>query len=155
MAQAFILGEEFIGDDNVALVLGDNIFYGQAFSDNLNNAVKNVTDGSRNATNNAENAMNNTANTVGNSVNNTLNNNNTATTGNNNSNRTNSTNTAYSANRLSTTGTNNGDNAKFLGMTSTAWTWLILAVATVAIVALVWYYSNQITTDSKNYHDND
>lgn len=43
LAQAFILGEEFIGDDSVALVLGDNIFYGQAFSDNLANAVKNVT----------------------------------------------------------------------------------------------------------------
>ena len=35
LAQAFILGEEFIGDDNVALVLGDNIFYGQGFSDML------------------------------------------------------------------------------------------------------------------------
>ena len=43
LAQAFILGEEFIGDDSAALVLGDNIFYGQAFSDNLANAVKNVT----------------------------------------------------------------------------------------------------------------
>ena len=32
LAQAFIIGEEFIGDDNVALVLGDNIFYGQSFS---------------------------------------------------------------------------------------------------------------------------
>ena len=32
LAQAFILGEEFIGDDAVALVLGDNIFYGQSFS---------------------------------------------------------------------------------------------------------------------------
>lgn len=32
LAEAFLIGEEFIGDDNVALVLGDNIFYGQAFS---------------------------------------------------------------------------------------------------------------------------
>jgi len=32
LAQAFILGEEFIGDENVALVLGDNVFFGQAFS---------------------------------------------------------------------------------------------------------------------------
>ena len=35
LAQAFIIGEEFIGNSNVALVLGDNIFYGQHFSDNL------------------------------------------------------------------------------------------------------------------------
>jgi glucose-1-phosphate thymidylyltransferase len=39
LAQAFIIGEEFIGSSNVALVLGDNIFYGQHFSDNLIKAV--------------------------------------------------------------------------------------------------------------------
>ena len=39
LADAFIIGEEFIGDDNVALVLGDNIFYGQSFSKVLKNAA--------------------------------------------------------------------------------------------------------------------
>jgi len=39
LAQAFIIGEEFIGDDNVCLVLGDNVFYGQGFSPKLVNAV--------------------------------------------------------------------------------------------------------------------
>ena len=44
LAQAFILGEEFIGEDNVALVLGDNIFYGTGFSGLLKKSVKIVTD---------------------------------------------------------------------------------------------------------------
>ena len=39
LAQAFILGEDFIGDDDVTLVLGDNIFYGDGFSKILNDAV--------------------------------------------------------------------------------------------------------------------
>ena len=43
LAQAFIIGEEFIGDDDVCLVLGDNIFYGQSFSKMLFQAVENVT----------------------------------------------------------------------------------------------------------------
>lgn len=42
LAQAFILGEEFIGDDDVCLVLGDNIFYGQGFTNLLAASVKNV-----------------------------------------------------------------------------------------------------------------
>lgn len=40
LADAFIIGEEFIGDDAVALVLGDNIFYGQSFSKVLQNAAQ-------------------------------------------------------------------------------------------------------------------
>ena len=39
LAQAFIIGEEFIGDSNVCLVLGDNIFYGQGFTPMLKQAV--------------------------------------------------------------------------------------------------------------------
>lgn len=39
LAQAFIIGEEFIGDDNVALILGDNIFYGEAFGESLEACV--------------------------------------------------------------------------------------------------------------------
>ncbi|QLR43852.1 glucose-1-phosphate thymidylyltransferase RfbA [Enterobacter sp. RHBSTW-00994] len=40
LAQAFLIGEEFIGNDNVCLVLGDNIFYGQSFSRSLAEAAK-------------------------------------------------------------------------------------------------------------------
>ncbi|MFJ3009585.1 glucose-1-phosphate thymidylyltransferase RfbA [Pseudomonas fluorescens] len=40
LAQAFIIGEEFIGEDPCCLILGDNIFYGQHFSDNLRSATE-------------------------------------------------------------------------------------------------------------------
>ncbi len=43
LAQAFILGEEFIGDDCVALILGDNIFYGGGFSGKLKRVVSDIT----------------------------------------------------------------------------------------------------------------
>lgn len=42
LAQAFIIGEEFIGNDSVCLVLGDNIFYGQSFGKMLKEAVENA-----------------------------------------------------------------------------------------------------------------
>tara|TARA_R110002051_G_scaffold258475_1_gene317781 strand:+ start:2503 stop:3372 length:870 start_codon:yes stop_codon:yes gene_type:complete len=43
LAQAFLIGEEFIGKDSVCLVLGDNIFYGQSFSKTLKNAANRET----------------------------------------------------------------------------------------------------------------
>ena len=45
LAQAFIIGEDFIGSDNVCLILGDNIFYGQGFSENIERSAK-LTSGS-------------------------------------------------------------------------------------------------------------
>jgi len=47
LAQAFILGEEFIGDDDVCLVLGDNIFYGSGLQNLLKEAVETVKDESK------------------------------------------------------------------------------------------------------------
>ncbi len=45
LAEAFIIGKEFIGDDSVCLVLGDNVFYGQHFSELLNNAKRQIENG--------------------------------------------------------------------------------------------------------------
>ena len=47
LAQAFILGEEFIGDDSCAMILGDNIFYGNGFSRILRSALENAEKNSR------------------------------------------------------------------------------------------------------------
>jgi len=47
LAQAFTLGKEFIGEDSCAMVLGDNIFYGNGFSKILRTAVKNAEESSR------------------------------------------------------------------------------------------------------------
>ena len=46
LAQAFIIGEEFIGDDCCAMVLGDNIFYGNGFASILQQAAKGAKEGS-------------------------------------------------------------------------------------------------------------
>jgi len=45
LAQAFIIGEDFIGEDDVCLALGDNVFYGQGFSPKLKQAVENAKNG--------------------------------------------------------------------------------------------------------------
>lgn len=45
LAQAFVIGRDFIGDDNVCLILGDNIFYGQGFTGMMLDAIKNADEG--------------------------------------------------------------------------------------------------------------
>src|SRR5690349_8285358 len=45
LAQAFVIGEKFIGDDSVALILGDNLFYGHGLAKTLQQAVRMTTEG--------------------------------------------------------------------------------------------------------------
>lgn len=104
------------------------------------NAVKSGTNSVENTAENMGNGVENTAKDVKNGVENT-----TGTV--RNTTTENSNNSKYSAIRTSTDA--NG-NATFMGMNSTTWIWLILGIAAIAIVALVWYYSTQITSKKNN-----
>ena len=54
--------------------------------------------------------------------------------------------------RYSTTRVNTGDST-VLGMSSTAWTWLIVGIAAIAIIAVIWYYSMQFTRTNTHHDD--
>ena len=118
--------------------------------ENAANGVRNVVGGAENAiedgardianttkgaTRAAENSMDNATGMTEN-TNNNNNNNNSEMNGND---RTNSN--TYIVTRTSTT------DSRFMGMNATAWTWLILGIAGIAIVALVWYYGSQMRTN--------
>lgn len=111
----------------------------------IEGAVKGVSNASKDATANFENGANNMTNEMMNNNNSDNNNHNydgtnvTSTTGNN-------------ANNYTATRTGATDNT-FMGMNSTVWTWLILGIVAIAIVALVWYYSTQVS--SNRYNDRD
>ena len=110
---------------------------GNAITDTVQNAGNAVKGAAENAGNEVKNSIEKTGNSIQNgvnSVNNAMSNNNVDT--NNNSD--------YTASRTS------ADNTT-MGMNNTAWTWIIIAAAGIAIVALVWYYSTQV--DSKHYDD--
>ena len=89
----------------------------------LSNTSKNITGGTENMAHDATNGMGNIAGTAKNGV-------------------------SYTATRTSAeTG------STFMGMNATAWTWLIIGIAAIAIVALVWYYGNQLHNNYDNNHD--
>lgn len=100
------------------------------------NVAGDISNGSKNVTGSMENSMGNAGNTVTEGMNNTSR---KMTDGMNNN--------TYSATRTSANGT-----TTFMGMGATAWTWLILGIAALAIVAAVWYYSMQ--TNSSKYNNN-
>lgn len=113
------------------------------------NTVKNVVGGAENVVEDAAGAIGtgvkNTANAVGTGVKDLGN---TFSTGaarvTNNNHRNNSN---YTTTRTATT----GNQATFLGMSANTWTWFVLAIVTLAIVGLVWYYAMQ---NKNEYSDN-
>ena len=90
----------------------------------VEDAAKDVTNAAKAATNSVENKMKNITN-----------------------NRVTSSTSTYNATRT------NAEGSTLMGMNATMWTWLIIGIATIAIVALVWYYSMQMR--SSNYDDKD
>lgn len=116
------------------------------FANNDGSMLQNAANGVRDAVGGAENAIedgakdiaNTTKGVTGSAENAMENKDNSGMTQNNN--RTNNSN--YTATRTATT------NSTFMGMSSTAWTWLIIGIAGIAIVALVWYYGSQIRTSN-------
>mgnify|MGYP000866348899 FL=1 len=116
------------------------------FANNDGSMLQDAANGVRDAVGGAENAIedgakdiaNTTKGVTGSAENAMENKDNSGMTQNNN--RTNNSN--YIATRTATT------NSTFMGMSSTAWTWLIIGIAGIAIVALVWYYGSQIRTSN-------
>lgn len=116
------------------------------FANNDGSMLQDAANGVRDAVGGAENAIedgakdlaNTTKGVTGSAENVMENKDNSGMTQNNN--RTNNSN--YTATRTATT------NQTFMGMSSTAWTWLIIGIAGIAIVALVWYYGSQIRTSN-------
>ena len=106
----------------------------------IENGAKDIANTSKNATGDMEKGANNATNHAGTENNNTG----AATTNNNNNNDGNNGNNGYVATRTAT-----GD-ATFMGMNATAWTWLVIGIAAIAIIALVWYYGTQLRN---NRHD--
>lgn len=102
----------------------------------VENAANDVTNAAKDATNSVENKMENATNTM-----------NTNGEHNTTNNRVTSNTSTYNATRT------NAEGSTLMGMNATMWTWLIIGIAAIAIVALVWYYSMQMR--SSNYDDKD
>lgn len=107
----------------------------------VQDAGKGIVDGVRNITSNGENAMENVSRDVGNTMQNA---------GNNIAGGLTTDNNDYNATRTTTRSAVTADEGTFLGMNSTMWTWLIMAIVGIAIVALVWMYAKQ---NNNSYND--
>lgn len=107
----------------------------------VEDAGKGIVDGVRNITSNGENAMDNITRDTGNTMQNA---------GNGIAGALSTDNNGYDATRTTTRSAVDAGEGTFLGMNSTVWTWLIMAVVGIAIVALVWMYAKQ---NNNSYND--
>ena len=117
-----------------------------------NNALNTIVNVAEDVTSAAGNVLTTGVDAVGNTVDNVANGtmragNNVATgiTNMGNNNRSGNGNTGYTATRTNT-------NATWLGMDATMWTWLIMAILGVAIVAMVWFYAKQENAEQSEQH---
>ena len=115
------------------------------FGDSMNKAANTA----RNAVGGAENIVEDAVGTIGTGVKDLGN---TFTDGASRvmDNGSNAANNGYTATRTATTDTTN--NGRILGMSSFTWTWFILALVTIAIVGLVWYYAMQNSNEYNSNH---
>ena len=141
IASVFTFNYVFAEDNmaqNAANTITDSVNKTQNTMQNAGNAVMDAGNGIMNAANNVVNgaagAINNITEDRNTNTTPDTNNNNTATTDN----------TDYTATRTAGEGT-------LLGMNATTWTWIIMGLVAIAIIALVWYYS--IQTSEKRYDD--
>ena len=107
----------------------------------VEDAGRGLVDGVRNITSNGENAMGNASSDIGNTMQNA---------GNGISGSLSTDNNNYNATRTTTRSAVDTNEGTFLGMNSTMWTWLIMAIVGIAIVALVWMYAKQ---NNNSYND--
>ena len=104
------------------------------------NGVRNVVGGAENAVEDGAKDIANTSRNATGDMENTMNSDSNRNMNNDNGN----------ANSYTATRTDANGSATFMGMNSTAWTWLIIGIAGIAIVALVWYYGTQVNNSNDN-----
>lgn len=136
------------------IVFSFSICFANDMMKDATNGIQNVVGGAENAVKNVANDVSNASKSATNSIESTANNmtNNIMTNGDNH-------NTAKDTNNETFTGMNqnydvtrtSAEGSTLMGMGATTWTWLIIGLAAIAIVALVWYYSTQIR--SSHYDD--
>ena len=106
-----------------------------------NNALNTIGNVAEDVTSAAGNVLTTGVDAVGNTVDGVA----TGITNMGNNNRSGNSNTGYTATRTNT-------NATWLGMDATMWTWLIMAILGVAIVAMIWFYAKQDNTEQSKQH---